>query len=138
MAQVVKNEAGNSRIMDAQGNTIFPCGYRGGAKDRTSAPVEFEEHSVSLSSQVKKQPWGSLFIGRPSRRPFDLQTCSRLVMQVHCSTTCVNMHRARLNCPRPRPSPASSLVPPHPTPPHHCTTARQLGHRAAAPCPATI
>jgi hypothetical protein len=76
MAQVVKNEAGNSRIMDAQGNTIFPCGYRGGAKDRTSAPVEFEEHSVSLSSQVKKQPWGSFFIGRPSRRPFHLQIFS--------------------------------------------------------------
>jgi hypothetical protein len=73
MAQVVKDEAGNSRIMDAQGNTIFPCGYRGGAKDRMSAPVEFEEHSVSLSSQVKKQLCGSLFIGRPSRRPFDLQ-----------------------------------------------------------------
>jgi len=52
MAQVVKNEAGNSRIMDAQGNTIFPCGYRGGAKERMSAPVEFEEHSVSLSSQL--------------------------------------------------------------------------------------
>uniref|UniRef100_A0A7S0Z0U5 Uncharacterized protein n=1 Tax=Hemiselmis tepida TaxID=464990 RepID=A0A7S0Z0U5_9CRYP len=53
MAQVTKHpETGNSVIIDAQGNTIFPCGYRGGAKQRMSAPIEFEEASVSLSSQV--------------------------------------------------------------------------------------
>lgn len=53
MAQVQKNAEGNSRIIDAQGNTIYPCGYRGGAKDRMSAPAEFEESTVSLQSQVR-------------------------------------------------------------------------------------
>eukprot|EP00285_Hemiselmis_virescens_P010352 CAMPEP_0173381804 /NCGR_PEP_ID=MMETSP1356-20130122/4237_1 /TAXON_ID=77927 ORGANISM="Hemiselmis virescens, Strain PCC157" /NCGR_SAMPLE_ID=MMETSP1356 /ASSEMBLY_ACC=CAM_ASM_000847 /LENGTH=241 /DNA_ID=CAMNT_0014335821 /DNA_START=73 /DNA_END=795 /DNA_ORIENTATION=- len=53
MAQVTKNgESGNTVVQDAQGNTIYPCGYRGGAKERLSAPVEFEEGSVSLSSQI--------------------------------------------------------------------------------------
>jgi len=53
MASVSKNaESGNSVVQDAQGNIIYPCGYRGGARHRMSAPVEFEEASVSLSSQL--------------------------------------------------------------------------------------
>eukprot|EP00961_Rhodomonas_salina_P150153 2022039-Rhodomonas_salina.2 len=48
-AKVIKGE-GRTVIQDAQGNVIFPCGYRGGSKSRTSAEAVFEEHEVSLSS----------------------------------------------------------------------------------------
>ena len=37
-------------MQDAQGNVIYPCGYKGGAKDRTLADAIFEENEVSLSS----------------------------------------------------------------------------------------
>jgi hypothetical protein len=39
-------------IQDAQGNTIYPCGYRGGAKSRISTDAVFEEGEVSLSSAL--------------------------------------------------------------------------------------
>jgi hypothetical protein len=39
-------------VQDAQGNIIYPCGYRGGAKQRISAVADFEDAEVSLSSQT--------------------------------------------------------------------------------------
>jgi len=50
-AKVVKHD-GITVIHDAQGNTIYPCGYRGGAKVRLSMEPGFEEAEVSLSSQA--------------------------------------------------------------------------------------
>jgi hypothetical protein len=51
-AKVLKNGEGKSFVQDAQGNIIYPCGYRGGAKQRMSAVADFEDAEVSLSSQT--------------------------------------------------------------------------------------
>ncbi|KAJ1472411.1 hypothetical protein T484DRAFT_1975351, partial [Baffinella frigidus] len=50
-AKVIKHDS-TTTIQDAQGNTIYPCGYRGGAKARISTEAPFDETEVSLSSQL--------------------------------------------------------------------------------------
>lgn len=58
-------------------------------------------------------------------------------MQVRCSTTCVNMHRARLKIPTAKtPSPLASIVPGSP-PPHH-TTPLYDSTTAWPPCRSTL
>ena len=48
-SNIIKGE-NKVTIQDAQGNTIYPCGYVGGAKVRVSAEPSFEPSQVSLSS----------------------------------------------------------------------------------------
>ena len=37
---------GKAVVQDAQGNIIYPCGYKGGAKDRSVSEPVFEENEV--------------------------------------------------------------------------------------------
>ena len=37
---------GKAVVQDAQGNIIYPCGYKGGAKERSVSEPVFEENEV--------------------------------------------------------------------------------------------
>jgi hypothetical protein len=38
---------GKAVVQDAQGNIIYPCGYKGGAKERSVSEPVFEENEVA-------------------------------------------------------------------------------------------
>ena len=52
-AKVIKID-GKAVVQDAQGNIIYPCGYKGGAKDRSVSEPVFEENEASCDYSLGK------------------------------------------------------------------------------------
>jgi hypothetical protein len=87
-AKVLKMD-GKAVVQDAQGNIIYPCGYKGGAKERSVSEPVFEENEVtSLVSlivccqfiwgkqltKLENIPWSGIICGWVDRSQLNCKT----------------------------------------------------------------